>query len=94
MNVQIELQLSKCTKLVQCNVKIWFEVEDRKTQVWRLKKDLYVLKQAPRAWYGRIDSFLTSLGFTKSKFDYNLYLKVMNDEPVILLLYVDDLFFT
>jgi hypothetical protein len=35
-----------------------------------------------------------SLGFTKSKADSNLYFKVMNDEPVILLLYVDDLFLT
>jgi hypothetical protein len=34
------------------------------------------------------------LGFTKSKADSNLYFKVMNDEPVILLLYVDDLFLT
>jgi hypothetical protein len=50
------------------------------------------LKQDPRAWYGRINSFLTSLGFTKSKVDSNLYFKVMNDEPDILLLYVDDLF--
>ena len=32
--------------------------------------------------------------FTKSKFDSNLYLKVMDDEPDILLLYVDDLFMT
>ena len=94
MIVQIELQLSKCTRLVQCNVKIWFEIEDRKTHVCRLKKTLYRLKQAPRAWYGRIDSFLTSLGFTKSKADPNLYFKFMNDEPVILLLYVDDLFLT
>ena len=36
--------------------------------------------------------FLTSMGFTKSTFDPNLYLKVMDDEPDILLLYVDDLF--
>jgi hypothetical protein len=35
-----------------------------------------------------------SLGFTKSKADSNLYFKVMNDELVILLLYVDDLFLT
>jgi hypothetical protein len=69
-----------------------FEVEDRKSHVCRLKKALYRLKQAPRAWYGRIDNFLTSLGFTKSKSDSNLYFKVMNNEPVILLLYVDDLF--
>jgi hypothetical protein len=69
-----------------------FEVEDRNTHVCRLKKALYGLKQAPRAWYGRIDSFMTNLGFTKSKVDPNLYFKVMNDEPVILLLYVDDLF--
>jgi hypothetical protein len=71
-----------------------FEVENRKTHVCRLKKALYELKQSPRAWYGRIDSFLTSLGFTKSKVDSNLYFKVMNDEPVIFLLYVDDLFLT
>jgi hypothetical protein len=69
-----------------------FEVEDRKTHVCRLKKALYGLKKAPRSWYGRIDSVLTSLGFTKSKVDSNLYFKVMNDEPTIFLLYVDDLF--
>jgi hypothetical protein len=64
-----------------------FEVEDNKFHVCRLK-------QAPRAWYGHIDSFLMSLGFTKSKADSNLYFKIMDNEPVILLLYVDDLFLT
>ena len=34
------------------------------------------------------------MGFSKSKVDPNLYLKVVEDEPVILLLYVDDLFLT
>ena len=71
-----------------------FEVEDRVTHVCKLKKALYGLKQAPRAWHGRIDSFLTSMGFTKSKVDPNLYMKIMDDEPVILLLYVDDIFLT
>ena len=70
------------------------KIENRKTHVYRLKEALYVLKQAPRDWYGRIDSFLMSLGFTKSKADSSLYFKVMNDEPVILLLYVDELFLT
>jgi hypothetical protein len=35
-----------------------------------------------------------SLGFTKSKVYSNLYFKVLNDETVILLLYVNDLFLT
>jgi hypothetical protein len=59
-----------------------------------MKNHVYKLKQAPRAWYGRIDSFLMSLGFTKSKVDPNLYIKIENDGPVILLLYADDLFLT
>ena len=52
------------------------------------------MKQGPRAWYGRIDSFLKSLDFTKSKSNPNLCYKVIEDEPIILLLYVDDLFLT
>jgi hypothetical protein len=71
-----------------------FEVEDRNTDVCRLKKALYGLKQALRAWYDRIESFQMSSGFTKSKVDSNLYFKVINDEPVILLFYVDYLFLT
>ena len=57
-----------------------------------IKKDLYGLKQDPKSWYGRIDRFLARLGFTKIKVYPNPYLKVMDDEPNILLLYVDDLF--
>jgi hypothetical protein len=49
-----------------------FEFEDKKTHVYKLKKDLYGLKQSPRAWYGMIDNFLRILGFTKSKEDSNL----------------------
>ena len=60
----------------------------------KLKKALYGLKQAPRTWYDIIDSFLSSLGFTKSKADSTLYYKVEEWNPVILLLYVDDLFVT
>ena len=67
-----------------------FEVEYIHTHVCKLKKALYGLKQTPRAWYERIDSFLSSMDFTKSKVDPNLYLKVIEDEPIILLLHVDD----
>jgi hypothetical protein len=71
-----------------------FETRDRENHVFILKKDLYGLKKAPRAWYGRIDNFLMRLGFTKSNVDPNLYFKVEDGEPLILLLYVDYLFLT
>ena len=59
-----------------------------------MKKALYGLKQAPRVWYERIDSYLMKLGFTWSESDPNLYLKVEDGKPLILVLYVDDLFLT
>ena len=71
-----------------------FEVQDRDTHVYRLKKALYGLKQAPRAWCERIDSYLMKLGFTRSNIDSNLYFKVDREKPLILVLYVDDLFLT
>ena len=55
---------------------------------------MYRLNKAPRAWYGRIDGFLISLGFTKSKADSNLYYKVEGDGLIILLMYVYDIFLT
>eukprot|EP00253_Pinus_taeda_P003503 PITA_03503 len=35
--------------------------------VCRLKKSLYSLKQAPRAWYAKMDSFLLSQNFERSR---------------------------
>jgi hypothetical protein len=70
------------------------EVHSRDSHVFRLKKDIYGLKQAPRAWYDRMDNYLMRLGFSKSHAYPNLYYKFMDNAPVILLLYVDDLFIT
>ena len=71
-----------------------FVLHNKDTQVCKLRKALYGLKQAPGVWYDRIDDFLKSLGFQKSDADTNLYFKVRGNQPVILILYVDDLFLT
>jgi len=70
-----------------------FEVHGRESHVCGLKKALYVIKQALRAKYTQIDSYMTRLGFSKSDVYLNLYLKVKKNEHVILLLYVDELVF-
>lgn len=69
-----------------------FEEHDKKTHVCRLKKTLYGLKQAPRTWYAHIDNYLMKLGFTRSNANPNLYYKIDQGTPLILVLYVDDLF--
>lgn len=48
-------------------------VSDTQNLVCKLKKSLYGLKQSSRAWYDRLDSFLLSIGFTKSDADTNIY---------------------
>ena len=59
-----------------------------------MKKALYGVHQAPRAWYGQIYGYLQKMGFVKSDADPNLYYLVVENEPLILVLYVDDLFLT
>lgn len=54
--------------------------------MYRLKRDFYGLKQASRAWYTRIDSYLRGLGFTKSEVDANLYYVMVGGLPLILVL--------
>eukprot|EP00253_Pinus_taeda_P005531 PITA_05531 len=59
-----------------------------------LKKALYGPKEVPRAWYGQIDSYLQKMGFVKSDANPNLYYLIVENETLILVLYVDDLFLT
>ena len=53
------------------------------------------MKQGPRAWYSRIDSYLIENGFHRSESEPNLYTKVDEQgKMLIVFLYVDDLIFT
>jgi hypothetical protein len=69
-------------------------VQGRDSHVCRLKRALYGIKRAPRAWHSRIENYLQGMGFTKSEVDSNLYYIIVGGEPLILVLYVDDLFLT
>jgi hypothetical protein len=68
-----------------------FIVPDKENYVCKLKRSLYGLKQSPRQWYKRFDSFMLSHGFKRSKYDSCVYIKHVNGSPIYLLLYVDDM---
>ena len=55
-----------------------------------LKKSLYGLKQSPRQWYKKFDSFVLGIGFERSKYD-NCFYFILPNIHVYLLLYVDDI---
>jgi transposase InsO family protein len=68
-----------------------FVEEGTQHLVCKLKKSLYGLKQSPRAWYQRIDTFFTKEGFSRSHADHSLYVKQSSEFLLIVIIYVDDL---
>jgi hypothetical protein len=62
--------------------------------VCRLKKSLYGLKQTPRAWYAKMDSYLLSQNFVRCKSYPNVYMLRTTDSLLLIVLYVDDLLIT
>jgi hypothetical protein len=60
--------------------------------VCRLKKSLYGLKQSPRQWYKRFDSYMIQIGYTRCEYDCCVYVRILEDSSYIfLLLYLDDM---
>eukprot|EP00253_Pinus_taeda_P020572 PITA_20572 len=61
-------------------------------EIHQMDVKMAFLNEAPRACYSRTDDYLQKMGFIKSDADPNLYYLVVENEPLILVLYVDDLF--
>ncbi|XP_025980644.1 uncharacterized mitochondrial protein AtMg00810-like [Glycine max] len=71
-----------------------FQIKGEEQKVYKLKKALYGLKQAPRAWYSKIDDHFQDLGFVKSPSEAALYVKLVDANSIIIVVYVDDLLVT
>ena len=59
-----------------------FMVKGKKELVCRLKKSLYGLKQSPRMWYQKFNTYIWGLGFTRSKEDHYVYFKLIGDRVI------------
>ena len=57
-----------------------FTATGRDHLLYRLKKSLYGLNQAPRMWYEKFDSHIRQLGYRRSNFDSYLYVKNGKDK--------------
>ncbi|GKA03751.1 putative ribonuclease H-like domain-containing protein [Tanacetum coccineum] len=59
----------------------------------RLKKALYGLHQAPRAWYETLSTYLLDNGFQRGKIDKTLFIKRVKSDILLVQVYVDDIIF-
>jgi hypothetical protein len=70
-----------------------FEDSEYPYHVYKLSKALYVLKQAPRAWYEYLRDFLITNGFKVGKADPTLFTKTIAKDLFVCQIYVDDIIF-
>jgi len=71
-----------------------FRDPQKPNHVFLLKKSLYELKQAPRAWYKRFADFVHTLGFSHSTSDHSLFIYRQGTSMAYILLCVDDIILT
>jgi hypothetical protein len=57
----------------------------------QVEEVLYGLKQSPRMWYQKFDTYILGLGFSRSKVDHCVYSKLVGDHFIYVVLYVDDM---
>jgi hypothetical protein len=79
---------------VYCQQPSGFEDPSNPNLVCLLKKSLYGLKKAPRAWFQRFATFIQTIGFSPSKSDTSLFIFQSSSHTAYLLLYIDDIVLT
>ena len=65
----------------------------RLDDVYKLKRALYDLKQAPRAWYDRLTTYLTEHEFKRGSADTTLFIRKDKNSFIVAQIYVDDIVF-
>ncbi|GJV78085.1 putative ribonuclease H-like domain-containing protein [Tanacetum coccineum] len=70
-----------------------FEDPDFPDRVYKVKKALYRLHQAPRAWYETLSTYLLNNGFQRGTIDKTLFIKRHKGDILLVQVYVDDIIF-
>ena len=67
--------------------------QKKRDYVCQLKKALYGIKQAPKAWYARLYRYPQQQGFKRGFSNSNIYDKMEKDNLLVTVVYVDDIIF-
>ncbi|KAI3701697.1 hypothetical protein L6452_26961 [Arctium lappa] len=70
-----------------------FENPSYPDRVYKLKKALYGLHQAPRAWYDTLSTYLLENGFERGIIDRTLFIRRSKKDILLVQIYVDDIIF-
>ncbi|KAJ9561036.1 LOW QUALITY PROTEIN: hypothetical protein OSB04_006196 [Centaurea solstitialis] len=62
-------------------------------KVYKLRKALYSLHQAPRAWYDTLSTYLLENQFERGVIDKTLFIKKKGSDLLLVQIYVDDIIF-
>jgi hypothetical protein len=63
-------------------------------RVYNLSKNLYELKQAPRAWYARLKTFLLDHWYVIGSVDNTLFTLKHGNNFLLIQIYIDDIIFS
>ncbi|GKC94781.1 retrovirus-related pol polyprotein from transposon TNT 1-94, partial [Tanacetum coccineum] len=66
---------------------------DHPSHVYKLKKALYGLKEAPRAWYDELLKFLLQNKFKNGTIHPTLFIRCFDDDILVVQVYVEDIIF-
>jgi hypothetical protein len=94
MDVKSAFLNNKLQKVLYVAQPPGFVVAGEETKVLRLSKALYGLRQAPRAWYAKLDAVLLALGFHRSESEHAVYMRgggQRHQHQLIVGVYIDDL---
>lgn len=99
----LERESTRCEKCLLARGAMWGSVYWATTRLWnkggkdkvyKLKKTIYGLKHAHRAWYNKLESHFITEGFERCLSEHILFTKSKGGKCLIVSVYVDYLIFT
>ncbi|GJT87294.1 putative ribonuclease H-like domain-containing protein [Tanacetum coccineum] len=93
MDVKSAFFYGKIEEQVYVCQPLGFEDPDFPDRVYKVKKALYGLHQAHRAWYKTLSTYLLDNGFQRGKIDKTLFIKRYKGDILLVQVYVDDTIF-